>query len=135
VRHNLDRSETTDDLPPAVSQVVEFYDRLIELNDSPVAALNRAVALAEVQGPQAGIEAVQEIQNLHSLESYHLFYAVLGEFELRLNHSQAAATNFQKSLQLAEIESERVFLSKQLQNCQDVNLALLVAHAPATLRN
>jgi RNA polymerase sigma factor (sigma-70 family) len=114
-------------------QILELYDRLIDLNDSPVVALNRAVALAEVHGPQAGIDAVQEIQNLQSLESYHLLYAVLGEFELRLNHSQAAAANFQKSLRLAEIKSEQVFLSKQLQNCQDRNQALMAAHDPVTL--
>jgi RNA polymerase sigma-70 factor (ECF subfamily) len=114
-------------------QILELYDRLTELNDSPVVALNRAVALAEVHGPQAGIEAVQEIQNLQSLESYHLLYAVLGEFELRLKHSQAAAANFRKSLQLAEIKSEQVFLSKQLQNCQDREHTLIAAYDPQTL--
>src|SRR5207342_724400 len=72
-------------------QILELYDRLVEFDNSPVVALNRAVALAEVQGPQAGIEAVSAIQNLPSLESYYLLYAVLGEFELRLNHFRAAA--------------------------------------------
>ena len=100
-------------------QILELYDRLIEFDDSPVVALNRAVALAEVQGPQAGIEAVSGIQNLQSLESYYLLYAVLGEFEARLNHSQAAAVHFRKSLQLAEIKSEQGFLSKRLQACEN----------------
>jgi len=99
-------------------QILELYDRLIEFDDSPVVALNRAVALAELHGPQAGIEAVSAIQNLQSLESYYLLYAVLGEFEARLNHSQAAAAHFRKSLQLAEIKSEQVFLSKRLQACE-----------------
>ena len=99
-------------------QILELYDRLIEFDDSPVVALNRAVALAELHGPQAGIEAVGAIQNLQSLESYYLLYAVLGEFEARLNHSQAAAAHFRKSLQLAEIKSEQVFLSKRLQACE-----------------
>lgn len=99
--------------------ILEMYDRLIEFDDSPVVALNRAVALAEVHGPQAGIEAVQAIQNLQSLESYYLLYAVLGEFELRLNHSHAAAAHFRKSLQLAEIKSEQMFLAKRLQACEE----------------
>ena len=99
-------------------QILELYDRLIEFDDSPVVALNRAVALAELHGPQAGIEAVSAIQNLQSLESYYLLYAVLGEFEARLNHSQAAAAHFRKSLQLAEIKSEQAFLSKRLQACE-----------------
>lgn len=100
-------------------QILEMYDRLVEFDDSPVVALNRAVALAEVHGPQAGIEAVGAIQNLQSLESYYLLYAVLGEFESRLNHSRAAAAHFRKSLQLAEIKSEQTFLAKRLQVCEE----------------
>ena len=100
-------------------QILELYDRLIDFDDSPVVALNRAVALAEVLGPQAGIEAVGAIQNLQSLESYYLLYAVLGEFEVRLNHSHAAAVHFRKSLQLAEIKSEQAFLAKRLQACEE----------------
>jgi RNA polymerase sigma-70 factor (ECF subfamily) len=67
-------------------RILSLYDQLVRIDDSPVVALNRAVALAEVDGPQAGIEAVGAIQNLRSLESYYLLYAVLGEFEARLNH-------------------------------------------------
>jgi RNA polymerase sigma factor (sigma-70 family) len=99
-------------------QILDLYDRLVEFDDSPIVALNRAVALAEVHGPQAGIKAVSEIHDLSSLESYHLLYAVLGDFELRLNHSKAAADYFRKSLQLAEIKSEQAFLSKRLQACE-----------------
>jgi RNA polymerase sigma-70 factor (ECF subfamily) len=100
-------------------QILALYDRLKEFDDSPVVALNRAVAVAEVNGPEAGLQAVREIQNAQSLESYHLLYAVLGEFESRLNHSRAAAAHFRKSMQLAEIKSEQEFLSKRLQACED----------------
>lgn len=100
------------------TQILEMYDRLFEYDDSPVVALNRAVALAEVHGPQAGIEAVSAIQNLQSLESYYLLHAVLGEFEIRLNHSRAAAGHFRKALQLAEIKSEQSFLAKRLAACE-----------------
>jgi predicted RNA polymerase sigma factor len=89
----------------------------VEFDDSPVVALNRAVALAEVHGPQAGLKAVNAIRNLQSLESYYLLYAVLGDFESRLNHPRAAAAHFRKSLQLAEIKSEQAFLRKRLQTC------------------
>jgi len=80
--------------------------------------LNRAVALAEVRGAQAGIETVSAIRNLQSLESYYLLHAVLGEFELRMNHSRAAAGHFRKALQLAEIKSEQAFLAKRLEACE-----------------
>jgi RNA polymerase sigma factor (sigma-70 family) len=98
-------------------QILSLYDRLVEFDDSPVIALNRTVALAEIHGPQAGIEAVQAIKDLRSLESYYLLHAVLGEFEFRLNRPRNAAAHFQKSLALAEIKSEQTFLSKRLQAC------------------
>jgi RNA polymerase sigma-70 factor (ECF subfamily) len=104
-------------------RILSLYDHLIEFDDSPVVALNRAVALAEVRGPQAGIEAVNTIQNLQSLESYYLLHAVLGEFESRLNHARAAAGHFRKSLQLAEIKSEQAFLAKRLQACEEQSRA------------
>jgi RNA polymerase sigma-70 factor (ECF subfamily) len=104
-------------------QILALYDRLVEFDDSPVVALNRAVALAEVRGPQAGIEAVNAIQNLprkrSGLESYYLLHAVLGDFESRLNHAQAAAGHFRKSLQLAEIKAEQAFLAKRLRACEE----------------
>jgi RNA polymerase sigma-70 factor (ECF subfamily) len=100
-------------------RILELYDQLVEFDDSPVVALNRAVALAEVHGPQAGIEAVSASRNLTSLESYYLLYAVLGEFESRLHHARAAAAHFRKSLQLAEIKSEQIFLAKRLEACEE----------------
>jgi RNA polymerase sigma factor (sigma-70 family) len=100
-------------------QILSLYDRLTEFDDSPVVALNRAVALAEVQGPQAGIDAVVAIPNRRLLESYHLLHAVLGEFESRLGHARVAAGHFRKSLELAGIKSERVFLAKRLQACEE----------------
>jgi RNA polymerase sigma-70 factor (ECF subfamily) len=105
-------------------QILELYDRLMQFDDSPIVALNRAVCVAEVRGPGAGLDAVREIQNLPSLESYHLLYAVLGELELRLNHTQSAAAHFRKSIQLAEIKSEQAFLSKRLQACEDQTQSL-----------
>jgi RNA polymerase sigma-70 factor (ECF subfamily) len=101
------------------SRILGLYDLLIEIDDSPVVALNRAVALAEANGPQAGIDAVNGISSLKSLESYYLLHAALGEFEARLNHPQLAAAHFRKALQLAEIRSEREFLAKRLQECGD----------------
>jgi RNA polymerase sigma factor (sigma-70 family) len=98
-------------------QILSLYDRLVEFDDSPVVALNRAIAVAKVHGPQAGLETVGAIRDLDTLESYYLLYAVRGEFEMRLNHPEAAAEQFRKSLQLAETKSERMFLSKRLQSC------------------
>jgi RNA polymerase sigma-70 factor (ECF subfamily) len=99
-------------------RILSLYNRQMEFDDSPVLALNRAVALAEVQGPQAGLLAVNSIIDMASLESYYLLHAVLGEFEWRLGHPQAAAAHFRKSLKLAEIKSEQVFLANRLEACE-----------------
>ena len=69
-------------------QILSLYDRLIEFDDSPVVALNRAIVVANIHGPQAGLDAVAAIQRRDKLKSYYLLYAVLGEFEARLNNSR-----------------------------------------------
>jgi RNA polymerase sigma-70 factor (ECF subfamily) len=95
-------------------QILSLYDRLVELNDSPVILLNRAIALANVHGPSAGIEAVQAIKNRQELNCYYLLYAVLGEFEADLNNKEAARNYFRKSLELATIKSEQIFMANKL---------------------
>jgi RNA polymerase sigma factor (sigma-70 family) len=100
-------------------QILSLYDRLTEFDQSPVVALNRAVAFAKVHGPQAGIAAVAAIRSSQTLKSYYLLYAVLGEFEAQLDHKKAAAEHFRRSFELAETKSERAFLLKRLQSCVD----------------
>lgn len=103
-------------------KILSLYDRLMELDGSPVIALNRAVAVANVNGPQAGVEAVEAIQNGSQLNSYYLLYAVRGEFEKQLNNFQAAIDNFRKALELTELASEQLFLSKRLQDAEERGL-------------
>jgi RNA polymerase sigma-70 factor (ECF subfamily) len=98
-------------------QILSLYDRLLDFDGSPIVALNRAVALAEVDGPQAGIDAVHAIQPSQTLEDYYLYHAVLGDFERRLNRLPSAAAHFRRALQLAEIKSEQGLLAKLLQDC------------------
>ncbi|MGH7801642.1 MAG: RNA polymerase sigma factor [Thermodesulfobacteriota bacterium] len=100
-------------------RILSLYDLLIEMDDSPVVALNRAVAVAKVHGPRAGIEAVEAIRNREQLYSYYLLYAVLGEFDTLLDNRQAAIKYFRKSLGLATIKSEEKFLSKKLRALED----------------
>jgi RNA polymerase sigma-70 factor (ECF subfamily) len=106
-------------------QILSLYDRLLELDNSPVIALNRAIALAHVHGPQAGIEAVEAIENGKQLSSYYLLYAVLGEFEKQLNHFQAAIDHFRKALELTELRSEQLFLSKRLRDSEEDHLRIV----------
>jgi RNA polymerase sigma factor (sigma-70 family) len=96
-------------------QILAMYDQLIQLDNSPIVALNRAIVIANIHGPQAGLDAVAAITDADKLKSYYLYYAALGEFEERLNHREAAAAHFRKALALAELKSEKTFLSKRLQ--------------------
>lgn len=99
-------------------QILSLYDRLIQIDDSPVVALNRAVAAAQVHGPRAGMEAVEAIQNRAQLDSYYLLYAVLAEFETQLNNFPAAADHLRKAIRLTGVRSEQSLLSKRLRDCE-----------------
>jgi RNA polymerase sigma-70 factor (ECF subfamily) len=99
-------------------QILSLYDRLMELDNSPVVALNRAIVIANIEGPQAGLDAVNAIEGLGKLESYYLLYAAMGEFEERLNHLPAAAGHFKKAMDLAELKSEKAFLGKRVEDCK-----------------
>ena len=99
-------------------QILSLYDRLVDLDDSAVIALNRAVAVAQVDGPAGGVQALQSIKNRQTLESYYLYYAVLAELESALNHFKAASEHLRKAIQLTELKSERLFLSQRLQECE-----------------
>ena len=100
--------------------------------------LNRAVALANLHGPRAGIEAVHSIQNRQELNSYYLLYAVLAEFEADLNNKEAAGNYFRRSLELTTIKSEQIFISKKLNQLEagssTTNVAGRRKRRPATTR-
>ena len=99
-------------------QIRAMYDRLIQMDDSPVVALNRAVALSEVEGPKAGLEALAQARKRDGMDSYYLFYAVQGELEARLKRYDAAASLFRKSIELTNQNSERAFLMKRLEGME-----------------
>src|SRR5436305_1851760 len=101
-------------------RILSLYDRLMEFDDSPVIALNRAVAIANFHGPEAGLEAVRAIKDHEKLASYYLFYSVIGELAMRMNNREAAAEQFRKAFELADTKSERAFLLKRLHHCEQM---------------
>ncbi len=103
-------------------QILGLYDKLMEFDPSPVIALNRAVVVANLSGPEKGLAEVKAIRGLNKLSSYYLLYAVLGEFESRLDHAEAAANHFRKAMELATLKSEREFLGKRLQECTSMGV-------------
>ena len=95
-------------------KILFFYDLLSELNSSPVIALNRAVVLFKVRGPEAGLTAIRQINDRDAMKNYYLYYAVLGELSLASNQSEEARGNFEQALRLTSIPAEENFLRARL---------------------
>lgn len=93
-------------------QMLHYYELLLPLKPSPVVALNRAVALGEGQGAEAGLRALEPLAD--SLKTYHLFHAVRGEFFHRLNRPDAAREAWQQAHALTTSEAERRLLETRL---------------------
>jgi RNA polymerase sigma-70 factor, ECF subfamily len=87
-------------------QILQLYDQLLELAPGPVAALNRAVAVAEVHGPAAGLA---EVDGLH-LDGYYLFHAIRADLLCRLERDADAAAAYDAAIELAANNTERDFL-------------------------
>ena len=101
------------------AQILALYDRLQAFDNSPIVALNRAVAVANVHGPAAGITALESVKGRSEMESYYLLYAVLGDLEARRSNFTAAANHFRQALKQTHTRSEQQFLSNRLANCEE----------------
>jgi RNA polymerase sigma-70 factor (ECF subfamily) len=91
-------------------QIVALYDQLLALTPTPVVALNRAVAVAEVEGADAGLRLVENIELGH----YHLFHAVRADLLKRAGRIVDATRAYELAIARATNERERSFLSRQL---------------------
>jgi RNA polymerase sigma-70 factor (ECF subfamily) len=90
------------------SQILALYDLLSAIDPSPVVALNRAVALAEVEGAQAALAVVDRLP----LDSYYLAHAVRADLLARLGRPVEAAVAYETARRLTDNESERTFLER-----------------------
>ena len=103
-----------DDASTNWPRILSLYDQLIALNPSPIAAMNRAVAVARVRGAQAGLDALASITNRSSLESYHLYHAIRGSLAAELGHIAEALTHFRQAGNLAALPAERDFIARRI---------------------
>jgi RNA polymerase sigma-70 factor (ECF subfamily) len=87
-------------------QIVALYDQLLAVAPGPVVALNRAVAVAEVDGPAAALALVDELE----LDGYHLFHAIRADLLRRLGRDGQAALAYDAAIALAQNTAERAFL-------------------------
>ena len=91
-------------------QILQLYDHLLTLEPTPVVALNRAVAVAEVHGPAAALTAVDDLD----LGSYYLFHAIRADLLTQLNRPAEARTSYAAALELTTNQAEQNFLQSRL---------------------
>jgi RNA polymerase sigma-70 factor (ECF subfamily) len=95
--------------------IAALYDQLLAITGSPVVELNRAVALAEAQGPQAGLAALEAIE----LDRYHYMHATRAELLRRLDRFEEARCSYERALALVRSDSQRRFLQRRLEELAD----------------
>ncbi len=94
-------------------QIVALYDHLFSLMPTPVVALNRAIAIGEIEGPGAALIALDAIAP--DLDNYHLMHAARGTTLRRLGQRDAARAAFERAAHLAATEADRRFLARQIE--------------------
>lgn len=99
--------------------IVRLYDLLLQVAPSPVVEINRAVALAMRDSPQAGLIQMDTILERGDLSDYHLAYAARAELYRRLGRNAEARADYQKAINLAQQEPEQRFLKRRLLDLPD----------------
>jgi len=100
-------------------RIAELYDHLVDLDQSPVVALNRAAAVAMRDGPEVGLALIDEILATGDLDEYHLAHSAKADLLRRLGKTSEARASYQRALDLAQQEPERRFLSRRLAETED----------------
>jgi len=98
-------------------EIVRLYDRLMAIAPSPVVSLNRAIAVAERDGPAVGLDLLRTIVDRDRLFRYPFYAAALGEMELRCGRREAALQHFRSAAEVARTTAERRFLERRIQDC------------------
>jgi len=93
------------------SQVVALYDQLVRLDSSAIVALNRAIAVAELDGPEVALAAVDRLED--KLAGYHAYHATRADLLRRLGHSQQARAAYDKAIELAGNTAEIAYLTRR----------------------
>jgi RNA polymerase sigma-70 factor, ECF subfamily len=101
-------------------QIVQLYDVLERVQPSPVISLNRAVAVAMVEGPAPALALIDALAGESDLENYHLLHAARADLLRRMGNRREAALAYQRALALVSNESEKRYLARRLDEVQAV---------------
>jgi RNA polymerase sigma-70 factor (ECF subfamily) len=93
------------------SQIVALYDQLARLDPSPIVALNRAIAVAELDGPEVALATVDRLES--KLAGYHAYYAARAHLLRRLGRSQESRAAYDKAIELAGNTAEIAYLTRR----------------------
>jgi RNA polymerase sigma-70 factor (ECF subfamily) len=98
-------------------RIVELYDAMLASIQSPVVALNRAIAVAEVSGPEAGLRDLRALSGQSVLSRYPPYEAAIGEMLRRLGRHQEAGIHFARAAERAGSAPVRRFLERRIREC------------------
>jgi RNA polymerase sigma-70 factor (ECF subfamily) len=101
------------------NQIVVLYSVLLRIDSSPIVELNRAVAVAMRDGPEAGLEIIDRVLGRGELEKYQFAHSARGELLRRAGKTSDALTAFQQALELARLEPEKRFLAARIEKLID----------------
>ncbi|WP_367873607.1 RNA polymerase sigma factor [Luteolibacter sp. Populi] len=104
-------------------QIAALYTALAQADPSPVVELNRAVAIAMRDGPEAGLALIDAILARGELTAYHLAHSARADLCRRLGRTTEARASYERALALTQLEPERRFLQKRLQELNEANPA------------
>src|SRR5262249_40917781 len=93
--------------------IVSLYDRLLAMTPSPLVALNRAIAVGQID-VERGIRELRSVTDVERLSAYPFYAAALGDLELRRGNIEEARRHFSTAHELARNDAERRFLEKRL---------------------
>ena len=93
------------------SQVVALYDQLVRIDPSPIVALNRAIAVAEIDGPEVALATVDRLED--KLAGYHVYHATRADLLRRLGRSQKSRAAYDKAIELAGNTAEIAYLTRR----------------------
>lgn len=98
--------------------ILSLYDKLVQIDDSPIVLLNRAIVLSKVNGALQGLEALEKIKDSPALASYHLFHSTQAEFYFQLNDFAKASESLEKAITLSPLQAEKDLLARKMALCK-----------------
>lgn len=96
--------------------ILSLYNKILEVDHSPIVLLNRAICISKVNGPKAALQELEKIENTKIIKLNYLFYSAKAEFLVELNQNEMAMENLKKGIELAPLPKEKQMLENRFEN-------------------